>query len=73
MNTNTNSFGNYRVESYSTQQNFTVDSTFSDQVVRIQAIGSTYNTLYLNHTINFHHCTLPTQSATSFLVAARIA
>ena len=68
-----NSFGNYRVESYSTQQNFNVDSTFSDQVVRIQNLGSTYDKLYLNHTIKFQDCTLSTQSATSFLVATRIA
>ena len=65
-----NTLGNYRVESYSMQQNFTVDSTFSDQVVRIQTLGSNYNTLYLNHTIKFQDCT---QSSTSFLVATRIA
>ena len=68
-----NTFGNYRIESYSTQQNFNVDATFSDQVVRIQNLGSTYDKLYLNHTINFQHCTLSTQSSTSFLVATRIA
>ena len=67
-----NSFGNYRVESYSTQQNFTVDSTFSDQVVRIQNLGSTYDKLYSNH-IKFQDCTLSTQPATSFLVSTRIA
>ena len=68
-----NTLGNYRVESYSMQQNFTVDSTFSDQVVRIQNLGSTYDILYLNHTIKFQDCTLSTQSSTSFLVATRIA
>ena len=68
-----NTFGNYRIESYSTQQNFNVDATFSDQVVRIQNLGFTYDKLYLNHTINFQHCTLSTQSSTSFLVATRIA
>ena len=73
ISVNNNTFGNYRVESYSMQQNFTVDSTFSDQVVRIQNLGSTYDKLYLNHTINFQHCTLSTQSSTSFLVATRIA
>ena len=69
----TTGYGNYRVESYSTQANFNVNSTFSDQVVRIQNLGSTYDKLYLNHTIKFQDCKLSTQSATSFLVATRIA
>ena len=55
------------------QQNFTVDATFSDQVVRIQNLTSAYDKLYLNHTIKFQDCTLSTQSSTSFLVATRIA
>ena len=73
ISVNNNSFGNYRVESYSTQQNFTVDATFSDQVVRIQNLGSTYDKLYLNHTIKFQDCVLSSQSTTTFLVATRIA
>ena len=73
ISVNNNSFGNYRVESYSTQQNLNVDSTFSDQVVRIQNLGSTYDKLYLNHTIKFQDCTLSTQPSTSILVATCIA
>ena len=68
----TTGYGNYRVESYSTQANFNVNSTFSDQVVRINTITSN-STLYFNHCINFQDCTLSTQSAQSFLVAIRIA
>ena len=73
ISVNNSSFGNYRVESYSTQSNFIVNSTFSDQVVRIQNIGTTYNELNLNHTIIFQDCTLSIQSGTTFLVATRIA
>ena len=68
----TTGYGNYRVESYSTQSNFNVNSTFSDQVVRINTI-TTNSTLYLNHCINFQDCTLSTNSVQSFLVATRIA
>ena len=68
----TTGYGNYRVESYSTQANFNVNSTFSDQVVRISTI-TTNSTLYLNHCINFQDCTLSTNSVQSFLVATRIA
>ena len=67
----TTGYGNYRVESYSTQSNFNVNSTFSDQVVRINKI-TTNSTLYFNHCINFQDCTLSTNSTQRFLVATRI-
>ena len=55
-----------------TQSNFNVNSTFSDQVVRINTI-TTNSTLYFNHCINFQDCILSNNSVQSFLVATRTA
>ena len=49
---NTTSYGNYNIENYQSQSNFSVNSTFSDQIVRIQTITSNVN-VSLNHTIVF--------------------
>ena len=69
---NSNGYGSYRTESYSMQANFNVNSTFSDQVVRINTITS-ISTLYFNQSIKFQDCSLVTNASQSFLVATRIA
>ena len=69
---NTTTFGNYKVENYQSQSNFSVNSTFSDQIVRIQTITSNVN-VSLNHTIVFSNCSMVTVNSSSFLVATRIA
>jgi hypothetical protein len=68
----TTGYGNYRIESYSTQSNFNVNSTFSDQVVRINTITS-ISTLYFNQSIKFQNCSLVTNASQSFLIATRLA
>ena len=69
---NTSTFGNYKVKNYQSQSNFSVNSTFSDQIVRIQTITSNVN-VSLNHNIVFSNCSMVTVNASSFLVATRIA
>ena len=68
---NTTTFGNYRIENYSSQT-VAVNNTYADQIVRIQTILTNVN-VSLNHNIVFSNCTLITQSAQSFLTATRIA
>ena len=51
---NTTTFGNYKVENYSSQSVAT-NNTYSDQIVRIQTITSNVN-VSLNHTIIFSNC-----------------
>ena len=69
---NSTTYGNYKVENNQTQSNFSVNSTFSDQIVRIQTITSNVN-VSLNHTIVFSNCSMVSVNASSFLVATRIA
>ena len=68
---NTTTFGNYKIENYSSQSVAT-NNTYSDQIVRIQTITSNVN-VSLNHTIIFSNCSMVTVNASSFLVATRIA
>ena len=72
IGTNINGYGLYRTESYSMQTNFTTNSTFSDQVVRISTITS-ITTLYFNQSIQFQNCSLVTNASQSFLIATRLA
>ena len=68
---NTTTFGNYRIENYSTQS-VSTNNTYADQIVRIQTIVTNVN-VSLNHNIVFSNCTLTTLNAQSFLTATRIA
>ena len=68
---NTTTFGNYRIENYSSQT-VAVNNTYADQIVRIQTILTNVN-VSLNHNIVFSNCTLTTQAGQSFLTATRIA
>ena len=68
---NTTTFGNYRIENYSSQS-VAVNNTYADQIVRFQTILTNVN-VSLNHTIVFSNCTLTTQAGQSFLTATRIA
>ena len=68
---NTTTFGNYRIENYSSQS-VAVNNTYADQIVRIQTILTNVN-VSLNHNIVFSNCTLTTQAGQSFLTATRIA
>ena len=71
LSNNTTGFGNYKVENYSSQSVAT-NNTYSDQIVRIQTITTNVN-VSLNHTIVFQNCSMVTVSASSFLVATRLA
>ena len=68
---NTTTFGNYKIENYSSQS-VTINNSYSDQIVRIQTITSNVN-VSLNHTIVFSKCSMVSVNASSFLVATRIA
>ena len=68
---NITTFGNYKVENYSSQSVAT-NNTYSDQIVRIQTITSNVN-VSLNHNIIFQNCSMVTVNSSSFLVATRIA
>ena len=71
LSNNLTTFGNYKVENYSSQSVAT-NNTYSDQIVRIQTITSNVN-VSLNHTIIFQNCSIVTVNASSFLVATKIA
>ena len=71
LSNNTTGFGNYKIENYSSQSVAT-NNTYSDQIVRIQTITSNVN-VSLNHTVVFQNCSMVTVSASSFLVATRLA
>jgi len=68
---NTTTFGNYRIENYSSQS-VSTNNTYADQIVRIQTIVTNVN-VSLNHNIVFSNCTLTTLASQSFLTATRIA
>ena len=68
---NTTTFGNYKIENYSSQSVAT-NNNYSDQIVRIQTITSNIN-VSLNHTIIFQNCSMVTVNSSSFLVATRLA
>ena len=71
LSNNTTGFGNYKIENYSSQSVAT-NNTYSDQIVRIQTITTNVN-VSLNHTVVFQNCSMVTVSASSFLVATRLA
>ena len=68
---NSSSFGIYVIENYN-NQNVSNNNTYSNQICRVQTIGTNVNVSLLCNLV-FTSCTMVTVSSTSILSATRIA